>query len=193
MRGSQTHTWQATLSENAMVFTQHPAYLPPDQGTLTGYDWNADQPGPGYWTGEASQPRTVQHENVGISIYAPQYAALLEFGFTMRDETHAYFPHAHMDDVVQSGNWTFGRKDDGYVALYSWRDTEWRRGLPEVHQNAGLDFDLVAPGGADNVWIVECGSIDEYPGGFAEFRKRLRRHSLSRYPHGAIFPASHTR
>jgi hypothetical protein len=176
VRGSQTHTWQATLAERAMVFTQHPGYLPLAPGEPIPPDWNwqrEDEPGPGYWTGEASQPRAAQHENVAIAIYAPQYPSTPGLGFGYRNETHAYFPHAHLDEVAQVGSWTFGRKDDAYVALYSWRETEWRRGQPEVFQNAGLDFDLVAPGGADNVWIVECGSRDEWPGGFAGFRAAI--------------------
>ncbi|MAE93055.1 MAG: hypothetical protein CL910_00200 [Deltaproteobacteria bacterium] len=175
VRGSQTHTWQATLSERAIVFTQHPGYVPVAPGGSVPPDWNwqrEDEPGPGYWTGEASQPRSVQRENVGIHIYAPQYVPLAFLGFDFVPETHAYFPHAHMDEVVQQGPWTFGRKDDGYVALYSWRPTMWRRGQPEVFQNAGLDFDLVAPGGANNVWIVECGS-KEQSGGFEQFQAAI--------------------
>ena len=175
VRGSQTHIWQATLSERAIVFTQHPTYLPVAPGASIPPDWNwqkKDEPGPGYWTGDGALPRSVQRENVGIHIYAPQYVPLAFVGFKFRQETHAYFPHAHMDEVVQQGSWTFGRKDGGYVALYSWRPTIWRRGQPEVFQNAGLDFDLVAPGGASNVWIVECGSIDEW-GGFEQFQAAI--------------------
>ncbi|MDX1650667.1 MAG: hypothetical protein R3263_12515, partial [Myxococcota bacterium] len=173
VRGSQTHTWQATLDERAIVFTQHPAYLPVAPGDAVPPDWDwqeQDEPGPGYWTGEASQPRAAQHENVVVAIYAPQYFALPAFGFPFRRETHAYFPHAHFDEVVQDGSWTFGRKGEGYVALYSWRPTVWRRGQPEVFRNAGMDFDLVAPGGASNVWIAEVGTAAQWPGGFAEFR-----------------------
>lgn len=172
VRGSQTHTWQATLSERAIVFTQHPAYLPPSGAAIPPiWDWQQrDEPGPGYWTGEASQPRAAQHENVAIVIYSPRYRSRPDLGFDYRDETHAYFPVAHFDEVAQEGGWTFGRKGDAYVALFSWRPTAWRRGLPEAFQNGGLDFDLVAGGGADNVWLVECGSLDGWPGGFAAFR-----------------------
>jgi hypothetical protein len=164
------------LAEQALVFTQHPGYLPLAAGEPIPPDWNwqrEDEPGPGYWTGEASQPRAAQVENVTIAIYSPQYQQNADLGFPMRQETHAYFPHAHFDEVVQEGNWTFGRKGDAYVALYSWRATEWRDGQPEVFQNAGLPFDLVAPGGAKNVWITECGSIEEWPGGFAAFRAAI--------------------
>jgi hypothetical protein len=93
-------------------------------------------------------------------------------GFPYREETHAYFPHAHFDEVVQAGSWTFGRKDDAYVALYSLLPTEWRSGQPEVFENAGLPFDLVAPGSAENVWIIECGSAAEW-GSFVAFRAAI--------------------
>ena len=194
VRGSQTHTWQATLSENAMVFTQHPSYLPVAPGDPIPPAWNwqqQDEPGPGYWTGESSQPRAAQVENVGISIYAPQYVANSAIGFDYREETHAYFPRAHFDEVVQQGPWTFGRKDDGYVALYSWRPTEWRGGQPDVHENAGLDFDLVAPGSSRNVWIVECGSADEWPGGFAEFVAAVAGAAVTVTPTASAFQVAY--
>jgi len=175
VRGSQTQTWQATLSERAMVFVTHPSYLPVDVGAgeTVPPNWNwqqKDEPGPGYWTGESSQPRAAQFENVGIALYAPQYPPAPDLGFDYRDETHAYFPVAHFNKVVRKGHWTLGKKDDGYVALYSWRPVDWRPGQPEVFQNGGLDFDLVAEGGANNVWVVECGNRDEWPGGFKSFK-----------------------
>ncbi len=173
--GSQTHISQATLSEHAIVYTQHPAYLPVQPGNPIPSDWNwqrEDEPGPGYWSGYGAQPRAVQHENVSIQLYAPQYQGLAFLGFPYRNETHAYFPHAHFDEVTQAGPWTFGRKGDGYVALYSLLPTVWREGQPEVFQNGGLPFDLVAPGSAQNVWIVECGSAQEWQS-FAAFQAAI--------------------
>lgn len=177
LRGAQTHTWQATLAERAMVFTTQPGYLPIPIGDPIPPNWNwqaEDEPGPGYWTGEGSQPRAAQYQNVAIAIYAPQFQSGTSFNldpFRYRNETHAYFPHAHFDEVVQEGSWTFGRKDDGYVALFSHQPTAWRSGQPEVFQNAGLPFDLVADG-AQNVWIVECGSAAEW-GSFEGFRNAV--------------------
>ncbi|MCG8588737.1 MAG: hypothetical protein MJE66_05550 [Proteobacteria bacterium] len=194
VRGSQTHTWQATLSERAMVFSQHPGYLPVAPGDPIPDDWNwqqQDEPGPGYWTGEGAQPRSAQHENVGISLYAPQYVTRPAVGFDFLDETHAYFPVAHFDEVIRAGHWTFGRKDDGYVALYSWRLPEWRRGQPEVFENAGQDFDLVAPGGATNVWIVELGSADDWPGGFADFRAAVEAAAVVVTPTAVAFEVAY--
>lgn len=194
LRGSQTHTWQATLDDRALVFTQHPAYLPLSPGSPVPATWNwqqSDEPGPGYWTGEGAQPRAAQHENVTIAIYSPQYEPFAALDFVYRDETHAYFPHAHFDEVVQEGNWTFGRKGDGFVALYSWRPTVWRGGQPEVFQNGGLDFDLVAEGGAKNVWIAEVGSVDEWPGGFAAFRAAVAAASVDVTPTAKAFSVAY--
>lgn len=184
VRGSQTHIAQATLGGNAIVFTQHPGYLPVAEGDPIPPDWNwqaQDEPGPGYWTGNGAEPRSAQHENVAIQIYAPQYAPLAAFGFDYRAETHAYFPQAHFDEVITSGSWTFGRKGDGYVALYSLLPTEWRTGQPEVFDNGGLPFDLVAPGSAENVWIIECGSADQW-GSFSAFRAAIEAASVFTTP-----------
>ena len=73
--------------------------------------------------------------------------------------THAWFPTERFDEVRQVGGWTLGRKGDGYVALWSWRPTTWRAHDPAVTFTGGLTqpFDLVAEGGADNVWISEVG------------------------------------
>ena len=83
--------------------------------------------------------------------------------------------------MVQSGSWTFGRKDDGYVALFSLLPTQWRSGPPEVFENGGLPFDLVAPGSAENVWILECGSAGEW-GTFAAFRAAIEASSVVATP-----------
>ncbi len=175
LRGSQTHISQATLGSHAVVFVQHPTYVPVAEGDPIPDDWNwqrEDEPGPGYWTGNGAEPRAAQLENVSIQIFAPQHARFAPLGFTYLDETHAYFPHAHFDEVVQDGQWTFGRLGDAYVGLWSHLPTEWRDGQPDVWDNQGLPFDLVAPGSAQNVWIMECGSASEN-GSFEAFRAAL--------------------
>jgi len=176
IRSNQAHAWQATLSEHALVFVTHPAYLPVPEGEPIpdGFNWHdADEPGPGYWTGDGARPRSGQHENVAIHIYAPQYTrkplGLSDFDY--RDETHAYFPQAHFDEVVQEGPWTFGKKDGGFIALYSHQPTSWREGQPDLYKNGGQPFDLVADG-LQNVWIVELGDADGYAD-FAAFRAAI--------------------
>ncbi len=186
MAAAQAHHWQATLSESAVVFTTHPAYLPLAEGELVLDDWNwqhEDEPGPGYWTGSASRPRSAQHGTVGIHIYAPQYKPkpLGQSVFDYRKETHAYFPQAHFDEIVQEGKWTFGKKDDSFVALYSHLPTSWRDGQPEVYENDGQPFDLVAEGSAENVWIVEVGSTDGFAS-FEAFRQAILAASVTVTP-----------
>jgi hypothetical protein len=178
-RGNQYHSWQATFSTEALVFTTHPG-IPPRQ-TL---DWNNDGE-PGSWTGTASQPRTAQHENVAIHLYAPQYTVApgVFLALTRYEPyTHAYFPQDHFDEVVRDGNWTFGRLGSGYIALYSWRVAEFVDHGPNVAKNGmALPFDLVAAGAPDNVWIVECGSESE-SGSFAAFQNAIRNAAISVTP-----------
>ena len=81
------------------------------------------------------------------------------------------------DEVVQAGGWTFGRKGRGYVALWSWQDTVWQDYPPDElarPANGPLtrSFDLVAPGGASNVWIVECGRRADWRS-FEAFRQAI--------------------
>lgn len=73
--------------------------------------------------------------------------------------THAYFPKWAFDEVIQQSSWTFGRKGNAYVALYSQNPTSWSTEAP--------DYELVAPG-MNNVWLVELGSQAEQ-GSFSSF------------------------
>lgn len=187
-RGWEHHSWQATFDANAIVFTNHPN-IPPRRTT----NWR-DDPDAGYWTGEASKPRSAQHENVGIHIYAPQYSPPPAPFDIIRYEpyTHAYFPQDHFDEVVQAeasdgGSWTFGRFQDGYVGLYSFRPTEWIVYDPNEYATDGMvkPFDLHAPGGPNNVWIVECGRAADWES-FAAFRTALTTARIDVTPLGPL-------
>jgi hypothetical protein len=168
-RAAQVHSWQATLDAQAVVFTNHPA-----TPLVPSTSWADDSQDGGYFTGEASMPRSAQFENAAIHIYAPQYpiqnAPPLDV-FTYEPFTHAFFPQDRFDEVARDGHWIFGRRGDGFVALYSYRTAEFLTYDPAVYATDGhtLPFDLVASGGADNVWIVEVGTAAEW-GSFASFR-----------------------
>jgi hypothetical protein len=170
---SQVHAWQATFGEDAIVFTTHPMnpVQPPSEWV------GRDEGSPGYWTGTASMPRSAQHKNVGIHIYSPVYfdGGTLGF-FDFEALTHAYFPRSHFDEVAQQGRWTLARKGKAFIALYSWRKTEWQdysdEELALPANRPRRSFDLVAPGGPDNVWIVECARKSEY-GTFQNFRAAM--------------------
>jgi hypothetical protein len=165
----QVHSWQATLDEHALVFTTQPKNEP-QRGT----EWPDRD---GYWTGTGSLPRSAQHGAAAIHLYAPKFekpGPPLD-SFTYLDYTHAYFPQERFDEVVRDGNWTFGRKGDGYVALWSMRPVEWRTydATDEVFTHGLTEpFDLVARGGPDNVWIVEVGDAKKWKT-FAAFRDAI--------------------
>lgn len=163
--GHQYHAWQATLDEDAVVFTTLPGNEP-----RPGDEWvDADL----YWSGTGAMPRSAQSGPAAIHLYAPRFAAPgpgpLEM-FSYLPFTHAYFPTERFDEVREVDGWTLGRKGDGYVALWSWRPTSWRDHDPDVTFTNGLTepFDLVAEGGADNVWISEVGDAATW-GSFDDF------------------------
>ena len=153
-RSEQGHFSQATVDADAQVFHTHPSD-PVPTGTT---DWYQDT---GYWTGSASVPWTVQHENVNLAIYSPGYTPPVpSLGY--EPYTHAYFPTDRFDEVVQEAGWTIGRKGDGYVALWSYRPAEFVTRDPATTPTQGMTgpFDLVANGGPENVWIMEVGGVD---------------------------------
>ncbi|MCE7883164.1 MAG: hypothetical protein DYH08_04750 [Actinobacteria bacterium ATB1] len=161
-RSEQAHIWQATLDADALVFTNHPR-----DGVPPSADPNSKE---GYWTGEASIPRVAHHERSLVAIYSPQYPSLPigsgGFGFGYEGYTHAFFPTERFDEVVERNGWVVGRLGDGYVALWSWRPARWRTYNPLVEHTRGLEgqFDLVARGGPDNVWISEVARAQDFPG-----------------------------
>ncbi|HYZ97155.1 MAG TPA: hypothetical protein VE575_00305 [Acidimicrobiales bacterium] len=176
--GHQYHAWQATLDEDAVVFTTNPGNEPGPSGRGSGRHVPGDrwEDGDLYWNGGATMPRSAQQGAAAIHLYAPRFApgAGPLAAFSYLPFTHAYFPTERFDEVRQVDGWTFGRKGDGYVALWSWRPTEWREHDPAVTFTNGLTepFDLVAPGGAHNVWIGEVGDVDRW-GSFDAFVEDL--------------------
>jgi hypothetical protein len=181
----QVHAWNLTIDPETMVFTTHPMIPPEPPSRWIG----RDEGEPGNWTGTASMPASAQHENVAIHLYSPAYSDGGTLGFfDFEAETHAWWPQDRFDETLQSGRWTFGRKGDVYVALFSWRGTSWRT-YPQAELDLldfQEDFELVADGpppsdvtdpsvrpqGPDNVWIVEVGTADRW-GTFATFRSAI--------------------
>ena len=162
----QHHVWQATFSPDAQVFTTHPR-----TATEPGEPWHSNSED---WTGNASLPRSAQFRNVNVSVYAPLYASDESLQGSYQPYTHAYLPQDHFDEVVSSGRWTFARSGGEYLALYSWRTPEWVTYDPAVVDTNGMTrpFELVAPGGPNNVWITELGS-EATNGSFDRFRSSI--------------------
>jgi len=133
--GYQQHPWQAALDIDAVVFTNHP-------GTDDERDEHSARPN--FWAGNRWLPRAAQHRNVLVCIHhvPPD---------DPRPFSHAYFPRRAFDEVLQRDGWIFGRKGDGYIALYSQHPARWSP-LPEY---ADVELRAETP---DNVWVCELGS-----------------------------------
>ncbi|MCU1497464.1 MAG: hypothetical protein JWM47_1417 [Acidimicrobiales bacterium] len=158
--GFQHHIWQATLDERAVVFTTHPGNGP---SASAGDYLDHDR----YWTGSATLPHSVQHRRVAVHRYEPAFASPsddLLAPFAYQPYTHAFFPVECFDEVRSIGHWTLGRRRDAFVALWSSRAPTWRHHDPATTFTNGLTgpFDLVAEGGADDVWICEVGDIGQW-------------------------------
>lgn len=139
--GYQQHVWQATLGNKALVYTNHPGGK--------NLRWS-----PNYWAGNEILPRAAQYKNVVVCIYNIPDDQKNDF-------SHAYFPVKAFDEVHLAGSWIFGRKGDGYVALYSTNPTELKA------DDRGEVCDVFAKG-RRNIWICETGSKVRW-GDFSRF------------------------
>ena len=146
LMGMQEHIWQASLDAYATVFTN-------SHGGFRGEDHVG-----------GFKPRATLYKNVGVIQYDRlSQPLILELIYTIlefKDITQAYFPRWAFEEVLQEGRWVFGRRFDGYVALYSAERTEWEDGI------------FLTSRGKKNVYIVELGSVDDY-GSFANFTSSI--------------------
>ena len=157
----QKHIWQASLDENAFVYTNTPEAIGQGPQDFMG-GWN---------------PRATLYKNTGVIQYDREFMpleveildGLLNIFIGMRFYIHAYFPRYAFDTVLQQSKWTFGKKGDGYIALYSYEPTRWVN-----------DYELRVFG-RKNVWIVELGSVDEY-GSFENFTSNILQANLDVKP-----------
>ena len=146
-QGYQQHPWMASLGNGAVVYTNHPG----------GKNLRNS---PNYWAGNEILPKAVQHRDVTVCIYRiPENHPT--------SMTHAYFPVSAMDSVVQRGNWTFGCRGNGYVAVYSASPSEL------VADFRGELCDLKAPG-RENVWICQVGNAGKW-NSFVNFVEQIAK------------------
>ncbi len=124
-------------------------------------------------------PRATMYRNVGVVQY-DRYSLPGEIEFFFRvlgmeeyanreKYQHAYFPRWAFDQVNQTDHWTFGKKDNGYIALYSYKPTVWK-----------TDYELYVESNK-NVWIVEMGSEAE-DGSYEEFMNSILSADLNVEP-----------
>ena len=75
--------------------------------------------------------------------------------------THAFFPGYRFARVEEKNGWVFGRKNEGYIAIFSGNGYRWQ----QEGEYAGSD--LIADG-RKNAWVVEMGRKATH-GSFDEF------------------------
>ena len=120
--GEQYHVWQATLDEHAVVFTTHPKNEPRSRARLARRATATGRAAAALPRGRRSTARVDRPLRTAGSRTRVRRSTRSRY----LAYTHAYFPQEHFDEVVATGGWTFGRKGDGYVALWSWRPVHWR-------------------------------------------------------------------
>lgn len=113
---------------------------------------------PDYWAGQAFLPRVLMHGRT---------LAVIWHNVDNPDiwMTHCHFNVRKFDEVVSEEGWTFGRKGDSYVGVYSSAPHSFRK------EGAYAGRELVCDGN-ETVWLAECGSRRE-DGSFADFRKKM--------------------
>ncbi len=147
--GIQEHLWQATLSPEAVVFTNYPG--------------NSQEHGharPNFWAGSARLPRVAMHKRTVICLYKLEAGVGLGF-------SHAYFPSEAFDEYVLDGQWAFARFSRGYIAL--WGDGELK--LTETGLHAGQE---IRSGGKSAAWVASIGAQAE-DGDFRSFIEKTKR------------------
>lgn len=167
-KGYQQHIWQATLDSYAVVFATNPDDLK-----------EGDDHRPSYWMSNGRLPRTAQYKNLLIALHdiprhpsAPYPLETRHYAFT-----HAYFPQWAFDEVKEvpagknGGGWIFGKRSDGYVALYSDQPFKWTESGPDAGQ------EIIALG-YQNVFITQMGrkAVD---GSFEDFVKAVSTADLA--------------
>jgi hypothetical protein len=142
-KGSQQHIWQATLSPDAVVFTNHPVCVH-DENDLR----------PNFWSGNGVLPRVAQYKETLIALYRLPDDDWMGW-------SHAYFPVALFDDFQMHDGWAFGRKGDGYIALTA------ANGLNLQERGLWAYREIRSPG-LHNIWLCHMGRKAE-DGDFSSF------------------------
>jgi hypothetical protein len=98
-----------------------------------------------------------------------------------RFASHAYFPRHAVDQVCEHGSWTFGRKGNGYVALWCSAPTTWMAPDPDIlaiqfpDNPPAIDeaqpYERLAEGD-DHAWVCELGNQTGF-GRFDQFVARI--------------------
>lgn len=146
--GAEEHVWQATLSPEAVVFSNHPACVSEDEAQR-----------PGWWRGNAVLPRIAQWKDVLVAVYKLPDDDWMGF-------THAYFPIYAFDETVIKNGWAFARKGDGYLAITASCGIEQIKRSPDGYRE-------LRSIGKNNIWLVHMGRKAQDKS-FAQFQRKIQ-------------------
>jgi len=166
--GDQQHIWQATLGQDAVCFTTHPAKV---EGVT-----------PNYWAGSGLLPRAAQYKNLIIAIYNIEkipalYVPIKHF------YTHAWLPKDKFNEVIEKNGWIFACKGDGYLALHSQNQYFWNKDKTKSDEivfrknKEDLEREVIAIGN-QNIWLCQLGRKAD-DGMFEQFIESISSARLS--------------
>jgi hypothetical protein len=146
-RGAQQHLWDVSLNKSTRVFVNHP-----------GASYENSSSRPGYWNGNGILPTLRQDKNMIMEIFNIPQNYPIQF-------THAYWPSDQFDAEVREGNWIFGKKGTGFVAL-------WCSGELQKYSDITLGRELRSYG-LKSAWIC-IASSEEESGNFEDFINKCK-------------------
>jgi hypothetical protein len=135
--GYQQHLWSAALSNEAIVFVNHPGGSS-DSSSLR----------PGYWYGNGVMPAVRQESGCIGAIYVIPEAHPIHF-------THVYWNEKKLGRTVKDGGWLFASRDGGYLGL--WCSVPL---VPHDDQLLGCEYRARADTAA---YFCVCSSVDAFP------------------------------
>ncbi len=134
--GYQQHMWYAALDKETDVFTNHPG------GTCVSSSMR-----PGYWYGNGVMPAIRQEGNrLGVIYRIPEHHPI--------HFTHLYVPVPKFDEIRIEEHWIFGRKNEGYLAV--WCNTVME---PADDQLFGCEFRAY---GDESAYVCICADREEF-------------------------------
>ena len=133
-QGYQQHLWHATLARDCHIFVNHPG---------ASFDMSSSRPG--FWYGNGVLPHTAQDGATVMQVYNIPDWHPIPF-------THAHWPTEIFDEQAVDGQWAFGKKGTGCVAL-------WCSTSLTVCSEVLTDRELRADG-QQVAWVGLCGNGD---------------------------------
>lgn len=160
--GYQQHLWYAAVSNECVVFVNHP-------GSSVDFDGMR----PGYWYGNGIFPAVRQQGSLLGAVYQIPPTHPISF-------THTFWPTVKFDESVQEGQWLFGRSQNGYVGL-------WCSGAQVAFDDAlsGCEYRCYDTSAA---YLCVCGSAKQ-DASFDAFRSRCRSLSPTYVPNSGTLRA----